>query len=317
MPWLIEQNAWEAVDELSQKFATRFNTEPTLLYLLAEAAAKRGQTDRAEETAMRAFRLHAEKQPEQLNRHYIAALDLRRRGLFAWARRELEYVIANAPVNEEGLLPSLLADMLHDQGEDRDAAKALQDMVESLAKSKKLDADALSQFSKRIEARINFYLACHWEQQNDPVKHRECLDKALPDGEDDVDILIACYRLPEQSPEYHAKIVDLIKKHLSRCRDQIAEEPEEDFIYNEAAWLVGNTEGDLDEALRFSEKSIELKPETGGYYDTLGRVYFARGELDNAVKNQTRALELEPHSGLIANQLKLFRKAMEEKGKKP
>ncbi len=50
--------------------------------------------------------------------------------------------------------------------------------------------------------------------------------------------------------------------------------------------------------------------------DTLARVYYAKGDLENAVKYQTKAVELEPHSGLIQHQLDLFRKKLEEK-KKP
>jgi len=317
MTWLVEQKVWKAVDELSQKFAARFSDEPNLLYLLAEAYAEQGQKERAEETATRAFQLYPEKRPDQLSHHYGSAKNLRRQGLFAWAKREYEYVIANAPVTEDVRLLFEFTMMLHDQGEELEAAKVLENAVQALAKKTDQNAEIAAEVSKALQSRIHFHLACHWEQQNDPVKHREHLDKALPDGESDVDILIACYRLPNQSPEYHAKILDLIKKTALQCRDRIAEEPEDDEIYNELAWLIGNTEGDLDEALRLSEKSLEIRPEAGSHYDTLARVCFAKGDLENAVKHQTHALELDPHSGLIAGQLKLFRKTLEEKGKKP
>ncbi len=137
----------------------------------------------------------------------------------------------------------------------------------------------------------------------------------------DVDVLIACYRLAEQPPEYHAKIVALIKKEAAASheliaetasREQTAEESELASLYNQFAWLIGNTEGDLDEALKYSRKSVELIPTEGGFYDTLARVYFAKGDLENAVKQQTKAAELEPHSGLIRRQLEFFRKKREE-----
>ena len=88
--------------------------------------------------------------------------------------------------------------------------------------------------------------------------------------------------------------------------------PTEATSYNQFAWLVGNTEGDFDEALRYSKKSIELKPGYGGYYDTLAHVYFAKGDYENALKTQTKAAELEPHSGQIARKLAVFRKKWEE-----
>ena len=94
---------------------------------------------------------------------------------------------------------------------------------------------------------------------------------------------------------------------------KIDEEKENAAAYNQLAWLVANTEGNLDEALKDSQKSLEILREgndrdTGGYDDTLGRVYFAKGDYQNAVTYQTKAAELEPHSGLIRRQLELFRK---------
>ena len=58
-------------------------------------------------------------------------------------------------------------------------------------------------------------------------------------------MLIACYRLPNQSPEDRAKVVEAIKKLASQLRGQIAEEPDTASTYNQLAWLIGNTEGDL------------------------------------------------------------------------
>ena len=237
--------------------------------------------------------------------------------------------------------------MLHDQGEDLDAAKALERFVKNLAalrwpgearpaqprgpavpgqprkapaqkQQRPQEIDAASLVPKQILSRMNYFFACHWEKQHDAAKRREYLDWALNSCSEDVDVLIACYRLSAQPPEYHAKIVALIKKAATRLQEQIEGEPEEDSTYNQLAWLVGNTEGDLDQALKFSKKSLELRPETGGYYDTLARVYFARGDLEAAVKNQTRASELDPYSGQIRGQLSFFRAALEEKkGKKP
>ena len=86
--------------------------------------------------------------------------------------------------------------------------------------------------------------------------------------------------------------------------------------YNQFAWLVANTEGDLDKALKASQKSLELSPDNGGYYDTLGRVYFARGNYEKAVSFQSKAVEWDPHSGLVRRQLELFRQRLAEKGQK-
>ena len=64
--------------------------------------------------------------------------------------------------------------------------------------------------------------------------------------------------------------------------------------------------------MQFARKAVELSPEFGGYYDTLGRVYFALGDYENAVKNQTKAVELDAYSGQVRRQLDLFRKKLAE-----
>ncbi|OYV85899.1 MAG: hypothetical protein B7Z73_12680, partial [Planctomycetia bacterium 21-64-5] len=89
--------------------------------------------------------------------------------------------------------------------------------------------------------------------------------------------------------------------------------------YNQFAWLVANTEGDYQEALRYSEKSLELvraNPRLSGseasLLDTLGRCHYAVGDYENAVKAQSRAVELDPESGLMSKQLGIFREALKE-----
>ena len=105
----------------------------------------------------------------------------------------------------------------------------------------------------------------------------------------------------------------LIKEAGELFRSQISQDPDESTPYNQLAWLISNTEGDQQEALRCSQKSLELKPNEAGYLDTLGRCYFALGDYENAVKTQTRAVELNPFSGLMSKQLELFREALAKK----
>jgi tetratricopeptide (TPR) repeat protein len=160
---------------------------------------------------------------------------------------------------------------------------------------------------------MHFFDACHWERQGDRAKQRKALDAALEADATDVDVLIACYRLPHPSAAYHRRILDLIQKSAQQMREQIADSPDDSAtLRNQIAWLIGNTEGDYDEAIKHSQISIEQSPDIGGYYDTLARCYYAKGDCENAVKNQTKAAEMEPHSGLIAGQLRLFQKAAAE-----
>ena len=125
-----------------------------------------------------------------------------------------------------------------------------------------------------------------------------------------MDSLITSFRLPDQTLEHRAKIREKLRKAIANYRGQIERSSPDDQgaeLMNQFAWLVGNTEGDLDEALRYSKRSLELKPNTGAYLDTLAHVYFARGDYDSAIRNQTVAAERDPHSGLIAQELTRFR----------
>jgi tetratricopeptide (TPR) repeat protein len=314
LEWLIDQKAWKVVDTLTERFAPRFAAEPVLLYAMAQAYAARGEKKRAEETALRALHLNPGKQEDHLVHHYTAARQLRNRGQFAWARREYEHVIGLCAEEEELTVMSriFLAEMLHEQGQDFDAAAALDKLVRSIDAGKVTEAMLYGREPRDVRSLRLYYSACDWATKNNAAKQRKCLDQALDVNPEDLDVLIACYHLPGQTADYHAKIVALVEKTAVKLHAAIAADPDSPSMYNQYAWLVGNTKGDFDEALRCSRKSLELQPEEGGYYDTLAHVYFGKGDYKNAVKYETKAAQLDPHSGLILTKLALFRKKLEE-----
>ena len=88
------------------------------------------------------------------------------------------------------------------------------------------------------------------------------------------------------------------------------------------AWLVGNTKGDIERAIRYSKQSIQIcekyptiYPNPGGFYDTLAHCYANKKDYVRAVETQQKAAELEPHSGIIAEKLKVFEAAREAQKK--
>jgi tetratricopeptide (TPR) repeat protein len=109
----------------------------------------------------------------------------------------------------------------------------------------------------------------------------------------------------------------MIEKQLCELREQAADigsNPAAAQPCNEFAWLVANTEGDLDEAMRFSHRSLELSGGRGSYWDTLARVCFAKGEYARAVKYQTHAAEQLPHNRFVQKQFVLFQQKAKEMG---
>ncbi len=293
LAWLIDQKAWKVVDKLTERFAPRFAAEPVLLYSLAQACAERGEKQRAEETALRAFHLHPGKQEEQLVHHYAVAQQLRDRGQFAWARREYEHVIGQGSEEEELTVMSriYLSEMLHEQGQDLDAAGALDKLVRAIDAGKVTEAMLFGREIRDVRSRLPYFYACHWETKNDAVKQQKYLDKALEVNPEDIDALIACYHLPHQPAAYHKKIVGLVEKAAAKLHQAIAVDPDSPSMYNQYAWLVGNTEGDFDEA-------VQLLAEVAGVAARGGRLLrharprlFRQGRLRKRrqVPNQGRA----------------------------
>ncbi len=83
-------------------------------------------------------------------------------------------------------------------------------------------------------------------------------------------------------------------------------------MYNQLAWLLANTDGNADEAIKYSVRSLELMPDRAGFLDTLARCCYAKGDFAAAVQHQSRAIALEPHSPTMRAQLELFTTALRE-----
>ena len=76
-------------------------------------------------------------------------------------------------------------------------------------------------------------------------------------------------------------------------------DPNQPLVYNNLAWLTAGREADLDKALSWANKAVELAPKTVSYQDTLGWVYRARGELDKAIPLLQKAAALKPQNAEI------------------
>ena len=314
--WLVDQKEWAAIDDLVKRFGNSFPEEPGLLYTLAEAYAEQGRKAEAQKTADKAFNLKPGKEDEDLLHHLRMGQQLGNRGRLDWARCEYESVIARSGADDSAFAVyarTLMAEMLHEHGQDLEAANVLEKVVQGIDLGRITEAELQGRDLKEVRGQWQYFLACRWKAAGDAAKQREFLQKALQTNPADVDVLIACYRLPNQSPQGRAKVVAAIKKLAAQLREQIAEEPDTASTYNQLAWLIGNTEGDFDQAIKMSLTSLDLKPDDAGYYDTLAHVYAAKGDLKNAIKYETKAAKLEPHTEAIRVQLEEFRKKLNEK----
>ena len=134
------------------------------------------------------------------------------------------------------------------------------------------------------------------ETENELKKSLEVDDSYLPAysayaslliGRNQIDGAIAQYkRSVEKKPT--ASVYTLIGM-LEDSRENFAEaesnyrkaleiEPETAIAANNLAWLLAATgEKNLDEALQLAQTTVEKNPNTPGYYDTLGWIYFKKG----------------------------------------
>jgi Flp pilus assembly protein TadD len=281
----------------------------------------------AEETAQRAAALN----PENPQEHILAAYTLQEHGLFDWAEREYRQILQRGPAGSPEDLRTrfLLSEMLHDLQRELEAAQVLQGASDVLDK----DQNAVHQIARLgrdpggMRSRMHYFYAEHQRLQGNSPKQREHLQEAVKHDNTDADVLIAMYRVADSDPAWKEMTANLIRDAAAEFRAEIrageqqaAAAPNDEIrelynrqlaqSHNQLAWLLSNTTGDYDEALRSSLRSLDLHPKSAGYLDTLGRCYYAKGDYENAVRTQAEAVELEPHSCQIRRQLELFQAAL-------
>ena len=326
LDWAVAHRVWQMADDLAERFPEQFDGDPLLLYRWAEAQRQSGRKELGEQTAQRALALN----PERPEHHIETARKLTERMLYDWAEREARRAVdATEATEESGLEARLyLSDLLFDLAQELAAAEVLHETVEALNK----DDRVLQEFNRPIgvvRSLMHYRYAMHLAKTGDRVNQRKRLDEAIRQHPIDVDVLIAMYRLSESEPEWRPDVLERVNAVAGKLRDAIREREEmaqnplnqrfrPDIIvplaslHNQYAWLVANTEGDFQESLRASHRSLEFSPDNPSFLDTLGRCYYAVGDLDNAIRYQARAVQLEPATQQLRRQLELFQAKQKE-----
>lgn len=321
--WLVEQKAWEVVDETARQFDRTFAANRTLLYADAQSFKARGDELTAERLADQAFKIVL-AEPGDVAARFDTAKRLYGRGMIAWSEREYRRIVEAEAFDSKESINSrnILGEMFHDQGRDTEAAEIMQKLVEELEKN----SDFAQHFANgeydvqpgMARAQYHFYRACAARAKNDLHRETAELDMAIEQGDlndPDCDAIIALYHLPNQTAKRHKQTVDLIHRAVRTYESNIAAQSEPGnmrIYYNTYAWLVANTEGDLDRALDYAKRSVALSPGDGEVLDTLGHCYAAKKDYDNAVKCQARAVQLDPGSMQVRHALEDFQKLRDQ-----
>ena len=324
--WTAEAQRWEAVDEVVAKHAERLKGKRGL-YVLADAAQRRGDSEQAKrlvDEALAAAPSNGDASVEDvlLGPQVIVARELQELGRLDWAVAEYRAAAkSDDPLDGRAAVAAWrLTDLLYDAGRYAEASAAIEPIVEAIDRSRPLrsEFDNLPQHdtnppllpsSGDLIARQRFSAALAARDEGDLDKQMTFLRKAIAASPSDADVLIAMYRVKDAPEAFVAETKRLIDSRRREFERVIWESPEEPDGYNQWAWLVGNTYGDYDKAVRYSRQSLRIAPETAGYLDTLGRCLFSAGKIDEAIEVQRRAVEYEPRMQVLRRQLEEFEQA--------
>jgi tetratricopeptide (TPR) repeat protein len=337
--WLLHRRAWALGLELLQKHDASVVDNPRLLYRLAAIHQSLGDPNKAAETAAQALAIR----PENFNDHLVIGHELEDVPLLApWAEAEYRQVIASVMPGQRADFTARfsLSELLHDRLKELSAAETLQPICDLMKKDENArnTCEQAGRVPEGVFARMHYFYACHFHEQQDWAKEKENLSQAAEIYPKDADVLIALYRLPEADAAWQKMAKEKIEEVTAEYRREVdqgkldldtsdGDESRSGALKsyavdcNQYAWLVGNTFGNHAEAVRLSLESVricgllpEMKNSTAGFLDTLGRAYYGAGDIASAVKHQAQAVELNPVSGQIRRQLDFFMKEAKDKG---
>ncbi len=328
--WFRERNGWSIILEIAERFPDTIKRNPMLQYRLAEAHLKLGDQTTATSVAQQALQAI----PKELDKHMEVAFNLQHDGLFEWAELEYRHVAAGIDDDPAEAMRAriFLSELLHELERDREAGETLTDLLKLLKEQEAFRTLLETDLMREVEgltSRMHFFYAQQFGKDQQYPRQREELLKGINSDPFDADILIAMFRAPEADAAWKEEASRRIREAVEHFRQEIhdlndqfnGEHSAEEralaawqlaLTNNQLAWLVSNTEGDFNEALRCSQRSLELQPSRSGFLDTLGRCYYAKGEFENAIKYQLQAVAKEPHSPAIQAQLRLFQQALEQ-----
>ncbi len=302
--WAAAHGLPEVVDELPVIENEEVLTHFIVQYAKAICERTRGNDAAAERVARDVF--------EDENMSFVDRLRsgilLQKWGAGDWASREYTAIVDTdeAPAQQQVLASVMYAEFLHDRGRNGEAAGVLDRLVGDDAGPRGPALQQLGRDPAQTRARANYFRACSAAAAGDIVAERRALEESASGDSPDVDALIALYNLPDNTPEQRQSARDRIRQALVRMEEEIRQVPDDPNTYNEYAWLVSNTEGDVAKAVRYSLRSLRDSFDNSSYLDTLAHCQAAAGNLPAAIRTQRLAMRHEPHNRIIRLNLEGF-----------
>ncbi len=323
--WLMARGMHDVVDQVAERFPQLFDKFVVLQYRIAENASQRGDNSEAERIAAEALQTRLENWEE----HLEAAVQLQERGRYKWCESEYRRIIKDTDEKTTNHLRArlMLSELLHDGQRDLAAAEVLQPVVVLVQKEQsvatRIQEAPIYRRPEGVKSRMHYFFAISYRESGDVAKQFENLKAGVASDPLDADLLIAMHQAKGADQAWR----DVTRRHVTAATEQfdsqirryqqfVKRAPREADrneyqqglagLYNQYAWLVSNTDGDFDEALRRSLASLEIRPDSAAFLDTLAHCYAAKGDFENAARRQARAAQLEPHTRQITRKLEEF-----------
>ena len=305
--WATEHGLADAVDALADR-PELIRDHAIIGFAVAAAETARGNAPRAESLAADAF----EKTDDDFPARLQAAILLAKWGCTDWAIRAYAAIVEDpqAPPAERALAAIMYSEFLHDLEREDEAAGCLERLVAAAEAGDGGNHGQLLQQLGRdprsIRSRMHYFRACAATQRADALARRQSAEQAVAAYPKDADALIALFTLPDNTPEQKADASKRIKAALAQIEGEIQAVPDDANGYNEYAWLVANTEGDVARATKYAKLSLIRSFDNSSYLDTLAHCRAAAGDYASAIRTQSLAKRQEPHNRTIQRNLERF-----------
>jgi|688.fasta_scaffold05353_8 tetratricopeptide (TPR) repeat protein len=246
-----------------------------------------------------------------------------RRGQFPWAETELRKALKDQEdAAELATIINLtqLSQLLHELERDDEAAASIEKFAKRFENEPLFRTQVSEQSGDSLVSNYYLFQGNDYARKEQPEKARECFLKAIELSQENVDAIIGMYRLPEtdeqkdQRKTLQKQITISLRSEIdARERELKRDNPralatEQRALANQMntlAWLMTNTEGNLDEALFFSRKACSME-NRAAYLDTLAHCYASLKRYREAADQQRRAVALDPFQPSLQKALALF-----------
>ena len=293
------------------------NSDILLFYALAEIQEALKMEEELNETLFQALDvipIITEDGVSPYMSHCLAANYLEKRDMAVWAKNEYMIVLQKEPRLKTPVTVSI-GFLNEELGNISKAAEQLGIAVETIDDPNPSNPgnDFYSGNAGRLKARHKYLLAKIAYNNDNIDDAKKWLDEAAMFYPDEADCLILRYKIGKKDGdnEFQKRTDELMKHSLADLNIKMRgfmqkTTPSKEFSlpFNQAAWLLSNTDGDYSIALPAAKKALEFDPEYPGVLDTLSHVYFLGEEYDLAIETQKTAVKYAP-------QVKLFRDVLE------